>query len=296
MTDRSVNRWKFESFGVREFSVYPRRQSTPRWRFQHASKEQHAQGGGRPCRGDRRRGPQRERRRVRRAQREALLLGARASRPRARADSASNNIIYHGGSAGAGAIGVEKKPAVYLIYWGTEWADGFTTADTDGKLYSSKTLQNYLNTFMANLGGSPWAGRPDAVLPQRPRRHRRAAPAPGADYITNPKQQLKGVWTDPTPVPDDIVTLGLAENLVDDPLAAEASALGALRLRPGGDVHHHDAAAARSRPASPSTAGTTRRRRASTGSATRTGVEYAFIPWQNTDWPGARHRVRACTT
>ena len=34
-------------------------------------------------------------------------------------DSVSNDIIYHGGNAGAGAIGVETKPAVYLIYWGT---------------------------------------------------------------------------------------------------------------------------------------------------------------------------------
>ena len=71
--------------------------------------------------------------------------------------SVTNDIIYHGGNAGPGAIGIQKTPAVYLIYWGTEWANGFTTADTNGKLYSSKTLQNYLNTFMANLGGSPWA-------------------------------------------------------------------------------------------------------------------------------------------
>ena len=46
--------------------------------------------------------------------------------------------------------------------------------------------------------------------------------------------------------------------------------VGALRLRPAGDLHHPDAAAARSRPGSRSTAATTRRRRASTGSATRT--------------------------
>ena len=46
---------------------------------------------------------------------------------------------------------------MYLVYWGAEWAAGFTTPDTDGKLYSSKTLQGYLNSFMANLGGSKWA-------------------------------------------------------------------------------------------------------------------------------------------
>ena len=30
------------------------------------------------------------------------------------------------------------------------------------------------------------------------------------------------MWTDPTPVPADIVALGLAENVVDDPIAPEA--------------------------------------------------------------------------
>ena len=36
------------------------------------------------------------------------------------ADSASNDLIYHGGNAGAGAIGVEQQPAVYLVYWGLQ--------------------------------------------------------------------------------------------------------------------------------------------------------------------------------
>jgi hypothetical protein len=138
------------------------------------------------------------------------------------ADSLGNNLIYHGGNAGPGAIGIQKTPAVYLIYWGTEWANGFTTADTNGRLYSSKTLQNYLNTFMANLGGSPWASVQTQYCRNVPAGTTSCAGIPGADYITNPKHQLKGVWTDPTPVPDDIVTLGLAENLVNDPLAQEA--------------------------------------------------------------------------
>ena len=42
--------------------------------------------------------------------------------------------------------------------WGTPWATGFTTSDTDGTRYSSKTLQTYLNTFFAGVGGSAWAG------------------------------------------------------------------------------------------------------------------------------------------
>src|SRR3954451_7469454 len=135
-------------------------------------------------------------------------------------DSASNDLVWHGGNAGPGAIGVEQQPAVYLIWWGTEWANGFQTADTDGKLYSSKTLQSYLSSFFQNLGGSPWANIQtqycNTVLPGS------TSCVGGTGFITNPRKQLKGVWVDPTPVPDDIAALGLAENLVDDPIAAEA--------------------------------------------------------------------------
>src|SRR5579864_1464159 len=68
-----------------------------------------------------------------------------------------NDLIYHGGNAGPGAIGVEQKPAVYLIWWGTQCAQGFTTPDTNGTMYSSKTLRTYLQSFFQNVGGSPWA-------------------------------------------------------------------------------------------------------------------------------------------
>jgi hypothetical protein len=37
--------------------------------------------------------------------------------PTGTVDSVTNDIIYHGGNLGDGAIGVETKPAVYLIYW-----------------------------------------------------------------------------------------------------------------------------------------------------------------------------------
>ena len=33
--------------------------------------------------------------------------------PQGTVDSVANNIIYHGGNAGPGAIGIQKKPAVY---------------------------------------------------------------------------------------------------------------------------------------------------------------------------------------
>jgi len=61
------------------------------------------------------------------------------SSPQGTVDALSNDIIYHGGSAGPGAIGVEIKPAVYLIYWGPDWVQGFTVTDANGKTFSSKT-------------------------------------------------------------------------------------------------------------------------------------------------------------
>jgi hypothetical protein len=66
--------------------------------------------------------------------------------------------LTDGGNAGSDAIGVEVKPAVYVVYWGTDWSTGFTTPDDDGTPYSSKTLQNHVNSFMSNIGGSAWAG------------------------------------------------------------------------------------------------------------------------------------------
>jgi hypothetical protein len=142
--------------------------------------------------------------------------------PQGTADSLTNDIIYHGGSVGPGAIGVETTPAVYLVYRGTERAQGFTTPDTDGKLYSSRTLQTYLNSFFTNVGGSPWAGVQTQYCRNVPAGTTSCAGIPGAQFITNPKHQLNGVWTDPTPVPSDIVAYGLAENLIDDPIAMEA--------------------------------------------------------------------------
>jgi len=94
------------------------------------------------------------------------------------------------------------------------------TADTNGKLYSSKTLQTYLNSFFTNVGGSGWANVQtqycNGVLAGS------TSCVGGTGFVTNPLHQLKGVRTDPTPVPDDIIAAGLAQNLVDDPIAQEA--------------------------------------------------------------------------
>jgi serine protease len=200
------------------------------------------------------------------------------------ADSASNDLIWHGGNIGDGAIGVEQNPAVYLVFWGPEWAAGFQTADTDGKLFSSKTLQSYLTSFFQNVGGSPWAAVQtqycNVVLPGS------TSCVGGSGYVTNPKHQLKGVWTDPTPVPADILTLGLAENLIDDPIAAEAMRASAhfaydpqatyIILTPPEPVATGQ----------PVYCGYHSQTSSIDGYGNPYRIQYAFIPWQNTNWPG----------
>ena len=206
--------------------------------------------------------------------------------PQGTVNSLSNDLIYHGGSLGDGAIGIEKTPAVYLVYWGPEWAAGFTTPDTDGTLYSSRTLQAYLNSFFTDVGGSPWAGVQTQYCRNVPAGTTSCAGLPGADFITNPKHQLKGVWTDPTPVPSDIVTLGLAENLVDDPIAAEAMRASAhfqydpnatyIILTPPGTVGTGQ----------PVYCGYHSQTTSVDGYGNPYRIEYAFIPFLNMDWPG----------
>src|SRR5947209_16192072 len=64
--------------------------------------------------------------------------------------ASANNLIYHGGL-------VETVPAVYLVYWGPAWQNGFTFQH-GGFTYTNKTVRNYVNTFFDNVGGTSWAG------------------------------------------------------------------------------------------------------------------------------------------
>jgi serine protease len=206
--------------------------------------------------------------------------------PSGTVSSVTNDLIYHGGNAGSGAIGVETAPAVYLIYWGAEWSTGFTTYDENGTPYSSATLQNYVNSFFGNVGGSPWAGVQTQYCRNVPAGVTSCAGIPGAQFITNPTHQLKGVWTDPTPVPDDIVTLGLSENLIDDPIAAEA-------MRASAHFNYDPNATyivlVPPRPVAtgqPVYCGYHTQTTSIDGYGNPYRLQYAFIPFLNTNWPG----------
>src|SRR5207237_8563634 len=219
-----------------------------------------------------------------------------AGQPGGTVDALSNDGIYHGGSAGPGAIGVEIKPAVYLVYWGPDWVQGFSVPDVNGKTYSSKTLQTYLDSFFSNVGGSPWAGVQTQYCRNVLAGTTSCAGILGAQFVTNPKHQLKGIWTDPTPVPDDIVTLGLSENLVDDPLAQEA-------IRASAHFQYDPNATyiimTPPRPIAtgqPAYCGYHTQTTSIDGLGNPYRIEYSFIPWQNTDWVAVgcgEHNVNA---
>jgi len=197
----------------------------------------------------------------------------------------ASDIIYHGGNAGAGAIGVETKPATYLIFWGPDWANGFTTTDANGRVFNSQQLQSYMTSFLSNLGGSSWAAIQNEYCRNVDAGTTNCADVSGADFITNPRNQLKGVWTDSTPVPADIVTLGLAENLVDDPLAAEAMRASAH--------FKYDPQATYIILTPPTTIGTGQPvycgYHTQTSSVNGLGnpyrIQYSFIPFLNASWP-----------
>jgi serine protease len=198
--------------------------------------------------------------------------------------STTTDLIYHGGSAGSGAIGVETDPAVYLVYWGPEWAQGFATADTDGTLYSSRTLQSYLDSFFQDVGGSGWANVQTQYC-------RDALPGStscvgGSGFVTNPRHQLKGVWVDPTPVPDDILALGLAQNLADDPIAAEAVRASAHFGYDGSATYVVLTPPRTIATGQPVYCGYHTQTTGVNGLGNPYRIQYAFIPWLNENWPG----------
>src|SRR5229473_1356174 len=200
--------------------------------------------------------------------------------------SVSNDLIYHGGNAGPGAIGVETTPGIYLIFWGPDWANGFTTTDASGKQYTSQQVQNYVTSFLSNLGGTSWGAIQTEYCNNVPAGTTSCASVSGGGYVTDPRKQLKGVWTDTTAVPSDIIALGLAENVADDPLAVEA-------IRASAHFNYNPQATyiILTPPTSIATGqpvycGYHTQTNSVDGLGNPFRIQYAFIPFLNMNWPG----------
>jgi serine protease len=101
--------------------------------------------------------------------------------------AAGNNLYSHGGA-------VQTMPSVYISYWGVEWQRGFSTG-----AYSSKAAQSYINRFFGDVGGSGWANSTSQYCQGVPV-GTSSCPS-GAPVVANPTGQLRGTWTDTTPVP-----------------------------------------------------------------------------------------------
>jgi serine protease len=88
---------------------------------------------------------------------------------------------------------VETVPAVYVSYWGPEWITGFSTNGIP-----SSAAQTYVNDFLGGIGGNAWANSMtqycQGVISGT------ACPSTAA-FVTNPANQLAGVWEDPSLVP-----------------------------------------------------------------------------------------------
>lgn len=83
-----------------------------------------------------------------------------------------SNLLYHGGP-------VEAPVAVYISWWGSEWATGFA---------NSTQAQAYVTNFFSGVGGSAWSKTTDQYCSS-------------AACPSNPPGELAGKWNDPTAVP-----------------------------------------------------------------------------------------------
>jgi hypothetical protein len=112
------------------------------------------------------------------------VMGTHSSLHQARL---TTNMTYHGGP-------VETAPAVYISWWGSQWASGFTTGG-----YTSAQAQTYMSDFFNNVGGSSW----ENIVTQYCQGVANGTVNCGTKgtHIQNLSGQLKGTWNDTTTVP-----------------------------------------------------------------------------------------------
>jgi hypothetical protein len=125
-------------------------------------------------------------------------MGIRGAKPQPKPATAP--LTYHGGP-------VETTPAVYIVYWGSQWGTGFSTGG-----YTSAQARTYVQGFFGNVGGSSW----DNIDKQYCQGVAVGTINCGSSgtHITNPSGQLKGTWIDTVTLPSSITQSGIASEAV----------------------------------------------------------------------------------
>lgn len=100
-----------------------------------------------------------------------------AHRPRS-----NTNLSYQGG---IGGVGVATSPAVYIVYWGSQW----TGNDPVGEAAIQQA-------FFNGVGGSAWAASVTQYCQNVSAGTQNCFSASGAVFAGNPTAVLKGVWSD----------------------------------------------------------------------------------------------------
>src|SRR2546426_10431960 len=99
----------------------------------------------------------------------------------------TNNLFSHGGA-------IEQSAKVYIVYWGPQWASGFTTGG-----YSSAKAQTYIQSFFGGVGGSSWANSTTQYCQGVPSGTVQCGTS--GVHPSNPANELAGVWNDTSAVP-----------------------------------------------------------------------------------------------
>ena len=185
-----------------------------------------------------------------------------------------------------GAIGVQTTPAVYLVYWGAEWADRLHHRRHGREALLEQDAAELPQHVHGQPRRQPVGRRADAVLPQRPGRHDELRRHPGRGVHHEPEAPAEGRLDRPDAGArrHHRVRAGREPRRRPDRDGGAAGG-GALHVRPERDVHHHDAAAPVAT-GQPAYCGYHTQTTSLNGIGNPFRIEYSFIPWQNTDWPG----------
>lgn len=109
------------------------------------------------------------------------------NRPGSSKPHGTSNLFYHGGA-------IESAVQVYIVWWGPQWASGFTTGG-----HTSAAAQTYVSDFFGGVGGSSWANSTTQYCSGVAKGTVQCGSA--GTHPTNPTNELKGAWNDTSAVP-----------------------------------------------------------------------------------------------